>query len=649
MMHQAPCTKCGGNLEFEAESIGSTAICPHCGDETLLTGPRPPAKGKLTVGIVVTVLAVGVVATTILTRHDRTERSSAGQTRAPVASSQRSLQENPASSTTVASNSEHRLLQPISGAFGYTLGGKLPEGLSIAPAQTFTSDTTNYMPFDNITVCCLNDRRVCTITGTAEDDNHAVVAQDLEKKYGQGNPIKDYDGKISAIKWNDGNREIELSWLEKLSTWLSYRDIALQKTAEQQLELSIEHTIPRLFQPAIGTLGWKLGERLPDELPLDPSVHVYFDRTTNFWPFGLTAWCLSDRRIWRIDASDTSYMGSVLSTNSHHKFIEDYLEKQCGQGAPFRDTNGAISETRWSDGRREISYSYTSITYRDIALGKEKTEEYERSEREAMRRLLQPITGAFGYTLGEKLRSALPIDPELLCYTDNSLNFPFIEEVFVDCLSDRRISSITGKIDSTQFDSVKKVFEKKYGLGTPNSFGGEMWSDGKHQIILTPSLIICSDTTLYDQWKKERAEQKSIYRLLQPITGAFGYTLGEKLPEGRFIDPESHAYAPGPADSMTNYLSFFPISVDCLSDRRICSITGTVLHDQIAVVRSALVKKYGSGRFETDGVETWGDAERAILFKPPILIYEDEPLYDQLKKEREHEKEERTKASVRGL
>jgi hypothetical protein len=652
MMHRAPCTKCGGNLEFEAELMGSTAVCPHCGKETLLTARRSSGKGRLALGLAVAVLAVGALATAILTRHGRAERLTAAQTPAPGASSKPSSEENPPSSVNAASNSEHRLLQPISGAFGYSLGEKLAEGLSLAPAQTFTSDMTNYMPFENITVCCLNDRRVCTITGASEDDNHAVVEQQMERQYGQGNPIQGYDGRISAIKWNDGNREIELSWLEKISTWLTYRDIALEKTARQQLELTIEHAIPKLIQPAAGTLGWKLGERLPDELPLDPYVHDYFDRTTNFWPFELTAWCLSDRRIWRIDASDRSYMGSGLSTNSHHAFIEDYLEKQCGPGTPVRDTNGAISGTRWNDDGREISCSYTSITFRDVALEKEKTKEYEDSEREAMRRLSQPIRGAFGYTLGEKLQNALPVDPERLSYYDERPNFPMIKYASVNCLLDRRICSITGGIDSGHFDAVKKLFENKYGLGRPNAFGGEMWSDGKHQIILAPSLIICSDTALYDEWRKESEAQKAIYKLLQPITGAFGYTLGEKLPEGLFIDPESHSHIPAPADSTTNYLSFFPLLVDCLSDRRICRITGTVQHDQIGVIRGALERKYGTGRDEGDGVETWGWGDaggRTILFTPKIISYVDEALYDELKKERAHEKEERQRASVRGL
>jgi len=298
------------------------------------------------------------------------------------------------------------------------------------------------------------------------------------------------------------------------------------------------------------------------------------------------------------------------------------LEKQCGQGIPVRDTNGRISEIKWSDGRREISLAGTMITYRDIALGKAAAEENERSEQEAVRRLRQPITGAFGYGLGEKLRSGLPIDPEDLYYIDNSANFPSFKYVVVNCLHDRRICSIIGEIGFGQFDVVKNLFEKTYGLGRPFLGDGEMWSDRKHEINLTPRLIICSDKALYAQWRKESEEQKAIYKLRKPITGAFGYTLGEKLPEGLFIDPESHSYSLLFSDSMTKDISsFFPISLECLNDRRICMIIGTVTPDQIPVVRPALEKKYGTGRFEDNGTETWGDGKRTIALKPPIIFY----------------------------
>jgi len=325
-MQKAPCSKCGGNLEFDAELIGTTAVCPHCGEEILLTGPKSSGKGTLALGIVIAVLTVGVVAIAIA-RHGRQERSNTRKKPALPAASQSPSQENPPSSGMAASNAEQRLLQPINGVFGYTLGEKLPKGLRIGPAQTFRSNTTNYMPIEDITVRCLSDRRICAITGFTggfEDDNYVVVEQDLVKKYGQGSSTKDNAGKICAIKWSDGKCELELSRF--MGTVISCHNTALEKTANQQLESAIEEAIPRLFQPATGTLGWRLGEKLPDDLSIDTAVQMYFDRTTNYWPFQLSAHCLSDRRIWMIESFSITDMGGWLSTSSHSNLIEDYLE-----------------------------------------------------------------------------------------------------------------------------------------------------------------------------------------------------------------------------------------------------------------------------------------------------------------------------------
>lgn len=186
MIQQAPCRKCGAHLEFDAELIGTSATCPHCGEETLLSAPRSSRRGALALGLVVAVLALCVVATTILARHRHAASSTTIQTSAPPVANQSPLEDNPPSSSTAISNSQHRLLQPITGAFGYTLGVKLPEALTIDSDHTFTSDTTNYRPFEEITVRCVRDRRICTITGTSEDDNHAAIEQDFETQYGQG-------------------------------------------------------------------------------------------------------------------------------------------------------------------------------------------------------------------------------------------------------------------------------------------------------------------------------------------------------------------------------------------------------------------------------------------------------------------------------
>jgi len=41
---QGECQHCGGRLSFPADNIGSTAACPHCGQQTELRLMAPPEE-----------------------------------------------------------------------------------------------------------------------------------------------------------------------------------------------------------------------------------------------------------------------------------------------------------------------------------------------------------------------------------------------------------------------------------------------------------------------------------------------------------------------------------------------------------------------------------------------------------------------------
>jgi hypothetical protein len=87
------CRECGGQLEFPAEAVGTTADCPHCGKPTELLLAAPPHERTLPVRtIIYTALAIlilggGLVAAIIaLKRAERmTGRNSATPTAAPAA------------------------------------------------------------------------------------------------------------------------------------------------------------------------------------------------------------------------------------------------------------------------------------------------------------------------------------------------------------------------------------------------------------------------------------------------------------------------------------------------------------------------------------------------------------------------------------
>ncbi len=91
------CQHCGGPIEFHAEHTGSTATCPHCGEQTELLLPPPPqeespVRRKAIVFAVVALLILlgGLIATGIaLKRAQRLQNRpapppAAGQVAAPV-------------------------------------------------------------------------------------------------------------------------------------------------------------------------------------------------------------------------------------------------------------------------------------------------------------------------------------------------------------------------------------------------------------------------------------------------------------------------------------------------------------------------------------------------------------------------------------
>jgi len=89
---QGQCAKCGGQLEFPAEAVGTTAGCPHCGKPTelMLAAPRHertvPLRTIIYAVITILILVGGLIAAMIaLKRAERmTGRNAPTQTAAPA-------------------------------------------------------------------------------------------------------------------------------------------------------------------------------------------------------------------------------------------------------------------------------------------------------------------------------------------------------------------------------------------------------------------------------------------------------------------------------------------------------------------------------------------------------------------------------------
>lgn len=113
---------------------------------------------------------------------------------------------------------------PITGAFGFTLGEKLPEEYELKNGYSYV-DLTNAPPFASVQVACLSDRTIYTIIGHGYS-NLTEVVQALELKYGPGS--FDYDKNHEYHRWTNSNCSLEADEFQQNSIEVKYINNALQ-------------------------------------------------------------------------------------------------------------------------------------------------------------------------------------------------------------------------------------------------------------------------------------------------------------------------------------------------------------------------------------------------------------------------------------
>ena len=85
---QGPCGRCGGQIDYPAEMVGTRAECPHCGQETDLRLGAPPAATAVSrtvilwTGAAILILVLGLAA--LLVALKRAEKLSARRAANPT-------------------------------------------------------------------------------------------------------------------------------------------------------------------------------------------------------------------------------------------------------------------------------------------------------------------------------------------------------------------------------------------------------------------------------------------------------------------------------------------------------------------------------------------------------------------------------------
>jgi len=129
--------------------------------------------------------------------------------------------------------------EPITGAFGWVLGQKLPEGLEVKPGNYYTEDDlTKALPFMGIIVDVLDDRTIFRITASADERDYFAAEEALEAKYGPGSLKKDNLEGVFGKCWSNNARQITLQG-GRYGTRVKYLDLELQKKFDEAREIKM--------------------------------------------------------------------------------------------------------------------------------------------------------------------------------------------------------------------------------------------------------------------------------------------------------------------------------------------------------------------------------------------------------------------------
>ena len=116
---------------------------------------------------------------------------------------------------------------PITGAFGWVLGEKVPAQFDLFEGYGWADDNNHTnQPFSNIQGSCCYDRTVYEINGTAGRSQAEVIMAALETKYGRGGfgYTTNYD---QFEKWCHGDCQLEVHTFKEIVT-VTYKNMALQ-------------------------------------------------------------------------------------------------------------------------------------------------------------------------------------------------------------------------------------------------------------------------------------------------------------------------------------------------------------------------------------------------------------------------------------
>jgi hypothetical protein len=214
---------CGQHIEVNQDAAGQSFNCPTC-DASIVAPVQHRFWG------LVWIVAIAIVTATALLCG----LGFAGLIGWKTVSSVTSLHRETEPAKTAV---------PITGAFGWWLGDKLPvEYKFMEGSRVFYDNSGNSHGFVNVEVDCLKDRTIYRIQASSTASSDSAILEALNSKYGPG--AFSYDDKGHTYVWQNG--QCRLTESDRFLINVIYENMMLSDRHGDEIEADIKSSATNL-------------------------------------------------------------------------------------------------------------------------------------------------------------------------------------------------------------------------------------------------------------------------------------------------------------------------------------------------------------------------------------------------------------------
>jgi hypothetical protein len=220
------CPHCNQHIEAEPGYAGKDLNCPTCSQSFTIPAARNRRFLPWAIGIVFVAGAAGV----FINYHSQ-KVPGVALAQPPVPAEK---------SDTAAADSD----PPITGAFGWTLGQKIPAEIPLqtdANGSRYQYQTSTNPPFESILVSCTDDRTIFGISGFTSATKKGAEYHDLTTALRQKYGVSDGEWKADSEKWERPGAQRSITIVvtgqgDEKYVIVHYMDFKLTELADREAE-----------------------------------------------------------------------------------------------------------------------------------------------------------------------------------------------------------------------------------------------------------------------------------------------------------------------------------------------------------------------------------------------------------------------------